>query len=139
MFDWLNQSETVQGSAVPANIIIYRFTLVTRQRGNVPQKVPPVLEMETPTNVSQLHSAMRCFSYCWKVIFRFSTLTEPLYALLKNVVKFAWTTQQEEAFETLKHRLTMAPVRALPRDDVKFILNVDASDRGLEAVFQSIG
>ena len=49
-----------------------------------------------------------------------------------NIVK--WTDDKEKAFLTLKHRLTHAPVLRTPDMSREFLVQTDASQRGLGAV-----
>ena len=54
--------------------------------------------------------------------------------LLKNGVKFEWTQTCEEAFQTLKDRLTSAPVLAQPNISKSFDVYCDASCIGIGCV-----
>ncbi|XP_033212095.1 uncharacterized protein LOC117169706 [Belonocnema kinseyi] len=64
---------------------------------------------------------------CLKII-------EPLQKLLKKEVKWEWTDKQEQAFTTVKHLLTTAPILACPNFRSPFQLETDATDTGLGAV-----
>ena len=44
----------------------------------------------------------------------------------------------EDAFNTLKHRLTSSPILAFLRFDVEFIVDCDASGEGLGAVSRTL-
>ncbi|BFF99975.1 uncharacterized protein DMAD_00084 [Drosophila madeirensis] len=54
--------------------------------------------------------------------------------LLKKDNKWAWTSEQQAAFEELKEKLTQAPVLACPDFAERFTLQTDASAYGLGAV-----
>ena len=54
--------------------------------------------------------------------------------LLKKGVKFVWDDKCEEAFQTLKARLTTAPVLATPDSTKPFDVYCDASGTGLGCV-----
>jgi len=58
----------------------------------------------------------------------------PLYQLTCNGATSSWTEACHKAFEDLKTRLTEAPVLAYPSFDRDFILETDASLKGLGAV-----
>ncbi|XP_033229701.1 stress response protein NST1-like [Belonocnema kinseyi] len=61
-------------------------------------------------------------------------IIEPLQKLLKKEVKWEWSDKEEQAFTTIKHLLTTAPILACPDFGSTFQLETDASDIGLEAV-----
>ena len=54
--------------------------------------------------------------------------------LLKKGLKFVWNDKCEEAFQTLKARLTTAPVLATPDSTKPFDVYCDASGTGLGCV-----
>ena len=49
-------------------------------------------------------------------------------------MEFIWTGECHTAFDTLKERLTLAPILALPTDEGTYLLDTDASDYGLGAI-----
>ena len=49
---------------------------------------------------------------------------------------FRWTVQCEEAFASIKRKLTNAPILAFPQLDEPFILDTD--DKGLGAVLSQV-
>ena len=64
----------------------------------------------------------------------------PLTTLLKKDVKWQWGTEQQEAFEALRVKLTQAPVLARPHQNRPYILQTDASQNALGAVLcQELG
>ena len=54
--------------------------------------------------------------------------------LQQNLPPFQWTSNQQESFDKLKLALTSAPVLAYPNYDKPFLLETDASLKGLGAV-----
>ena len=54
--------------------------------------------------------------------------------LTKKEIPFVWTEQRQAAFDTLKSKLTTAPILAYPRIGVGFILDTDASKDAIGAV-----
>ena len=44
---------------------------------------------------------------------------------------FKWTEESQKSFETLKKKVTEAPVRGLPNFEVVFAVDYDASNWGL--------
>nr|XP_027075950.1 uncharacterized protein LOC113699801 [Coffea arabica] len=69
----------------------------------------------------------------------FSTIAAPLTELIKKNENFHWGDSQEQAFRALKHKLTHAPVLALPDFSKTFEIDCDASGIGVGAVLNQGG
>ena len=69
----------------------------------------------------------------------FSSIASPLNELVKKDVKFVWEHKHQIAFETLKDRLTHAPILHLPNFANSFELECDASNVGIGAVLLQEG
>ena len=54
--------------------------------------------------------------------------------LTKKQEPFIWGDAQEISFQTLKDKLTQAPLLLLPNDDLPFVVMTDASDYATGAV-----
>ena len=52
---------------------------------------------------------------------------------------FKWDQEQENAFETLKDKLTKAPILTLPNFAQTFEIECDASNIGIEAILLQEG
>jgi hypothetical protein len=75
----------------------------------------------------------------WLVILDFSKLVKPITSLLKNDIKFNWSSKCNEAFEKLKVLLTTALVLAQPDINKPFDVYCDASGSGLGCVLMQEG
>ena len=64
----------------------------------------------------------------------FSEIAKPLHKLTQKGVRFKWTKECQNAFQTLKTKLVNAPVLAHPDFNHGFILDVDACDQSIGAV-----
>src|SRR5436190_9412409 len=61
-------------------------------------------------------------------------MAKPLTKLTKKTEKFEWTSEQQNAFDILKEKLTTAPVLKYPDFTQEFIVTTDASDYAIGAV-----
>jgi hypothetical protein len=73
-------------------------------------KVIAILEMPNPINVHTLRSFIRLCNYYKIYVQDFSTIVHPLYALLKKDVVWSWSEEAQEAFNTLKEKLSKFPI-----------------------------
>ena len=64
----------------------------------------------------------------------FSVLCGPLYSLTKEGHKYKWDAAERQAFEDLKQVMVSAPILKHPYLNYPFIIETDASDKGLGAV-----
>lgn len=102
-----------------------------------PAKYEPILNWPTPKTVKQLQSFIGLTSYYRRFVKNFSQIASPLYALTKKNAKFNWTPACQEAFDTLKQKVTSPPVIAFPDFSEPFILQTDASEKAIGAVLMN--
>ena len=77
-----------------------------------PKRVEDLLNAPQPTKVHEVCSLLGMANYSSKYRQDYATITAPLRELMKKNVKFKWTYQHQQAFETLTQALTSAPVMA---------------------------
>ena len=99
-----------------------------------PQKVEAVASWEQPTMVTEVQSFLGLAGYYHRFIEGFSKIAGPLHCLTRKGVKFEWTDKCEGSFQTLKEKLTSAPVLTLPEGNEGFEVYNDASHQGLGCV-----
>ena len=106
-----------------------------------PAKVKAIQEFPTPTDVSHLRSFLGMATYFRKFIKHFAQVTNPLTHLLRKNVPYTWTPRCQTAFETLKTKLSSAPLLTLPdwRNNASFDMVCDASLQGLGGVLMQNG
>jgi len=87
-----------------------------------------------PRNVREIQSFLGLCSFFRKFIEGFSQVAGPLYDLLKKTATFEFGKKQFDAFESLKNKLSEAPILAIynPTDPTE--LHCDASSQGFGAV-----
>jgi hypothetical protein len=73
-------------------------------------KVDAIREWPTPSTVTQIRSFLGLAGFYRRFVCDFSSIAAPLHELTKMGVLFDWCGSQEEAFNTLKDKLTHAPL-----------------------------
>ena len=104
-----------------------------------PAKIEAVKDWPQPTNVTEVRSFLGLAGYYRRFVQDFSKIARPLTNLMKKVVRYQWTEECENAFQTLKERLTSALVLALPSREDGFEIYSDASKYGLGCVLMQRG
>ncbi len=114
--------------------------LVTKDGLKVDEsKISAVRNFPVPLNATNVKQFLGLANFYRRFVPGFSTVAAPLNKLLRKEAKFVWTKFANEAFETLKNLLTLAPILAFPHFDREFQLSTDASDNGLGACLQQYG
>ena len=105
-----------------------------------PDKIKAVQEWPVCKNVHDVRSFCGFVGYYRKFIKNFSNIVTPLSNLTKTSSKetgqvpvFKWGKQEQQAFETIKHRVCQAPVLALPDPNLPYVLTTDASGYAIGA------
>ena len=95
------------------------------------KNVDAVRQATPPRTQRQLRSFLGLCNVYRRFVKNFAHVAAPLTALTKKEQSFElspFTEAQMEAFETLKQCLTTAPILRLPRADLPFSVDTDASD-----------
>lgn len=103
-----------------------------------PEKISAVCDWPTPTSVTEIRSFIGIASYYRRFIENFSNVAYPLTRLTQKDRKFEWSEDCEQAFNSLKHLLTTAPILSYPSTYDMFILDTDASAYGVGAVLSQL-
>ncbi len=110
-----------------------------------PSKIEAVAQWPRPGTVAELRTFLGFVSYYRHFVEGFARLAAPLHKIVAELTRgkigkhspelaAKWSSQFEDAFQTLKCMLTTAPVLAYADFSRPFVLEVDASYAGLGAV-----
>src|SRR6185503_15952080 len=99
-----------------------------------PSKIQDVLDWQAPTSVPEIRSFLGLAGYYRRFVPEFSKIARHMTELLKKGVRFSWSNNCEQAFQTLRKLLTSAPVLAQPDITRPFDVYCDASGTGLGCV-----
>jgi len=98
-----------------------------------PSKVKAITDLPVPT-AENLRSVIGMLNYLGRYVPNFQSIMQPLYALLKNDVEFAWGHLQQTAFDRVKELITNAPVLSFFDPHLPSVLSCDASSYGIGCV-----
>jgi hypothetical protein len=104
-----------------------------------PSKVKEVLDLKSPTSVSEVWSFLRLVRYYRRFIPNFSKFAKSITELLKKRNKYIWNDACDEAFNILKKLLTTSPVLTHLDITKPFDVYCDASSTGLGGVLMQEG
>nr|GEV28066.1 reverse transcriptase domain-containing protein [Tanacetum cinerariifolium] len=97
-------------------------------------KVDVITKLPHPTTVNGIRSFLGHVGFYQRFIKYFSKITRPMTLLLEKDTPFIFSKECVEAFQTLKRKLTEAPILIGPDWDMPFELMCDASDFAIGAV-----
>ena len=105
-----------------------------------PAKLSAVRNFPVPATKKQVRGFLGLTGYYRKFIGNYATIAAPLTDLTKKSLpdKVNWTLECNTAFEALKEVLCKSPVLMNPDFAKQFILQTDASNRGVGAVLSQL-
>ena len=103
-----------------------------------PDKTDRVNLWPIPHSAKEVQQFLGLANYYRRFIEDFASLAKPLHRLTKKGREFTWTQESDQAFNTLKQKLTSAPVLALPNWSKSFLLDTDASETGISAMLSQV-
>ncbi|GJU73929.1 reverse transcriptase domain-containing protein [Tanacetum coccineum] len=111
-----------EGIVLGHNKVSHKGLEVDKAKIDVIAKLPP------PTNVKAVRSFLGHAGFYRRFIKDFSKISKPMTKLLEKDSVFNFDEECNKAFETLKEKLTNAPIMASPNWSLQFELMCDASD-----------
>nr|GEV07999.1 reverse transcriptase domain-containing protein [Tanacetum cinerariifolium] len=98
-------------------------------------KVDVITKLPHPTTVKDVWSFLDQAGFYQRFIKEFSKISRPMTHLLKKDTLFIFSEDCIKAFQTLKQKITEAPILIAPNWDMPFELMCDASDFAIEFDF----
>jgi hypothetical protein len=99
-----------------------------------PSKIQVIKDLPIPKTQTVVRSFLGHAGYYKIFIKKKSKIASPLFVLLMKNVEFKWTNLCPEAFDTLKHQLSTAPILRGPDWTLPFHISSDASDTAIGVV-----
>ncbi|GJV54545.1 reverse transcriptase domain-containing protein [Tanacetum coccineum] len=100
-------------------------------------KIDVISKLPPPTNIKGFRSFLRHAGFYRRFIKDFSKIARPITKLYEKDTPFEFDDECQKAFESLKEKLTCAPVIVYPNWNLSFELMYDASDFAVVAVLVS--
>jgi len=100
----------------------------------MPDKIQALKDWPTPNCLTDVRAFLGLASYYRKFVRGFPTIAEPLTALTKNKVRFAWSSEAQQAFDRLKVALMDITSLSFLIPYLPCILDTYASDVAIGAV-----
>ena len=103
-----------------------------------PKKIEAMQDWPQPKTLKSLHGFLGLIGYYRKFVKNYGKITTHLTALLKKN-SFTWTPAAAQDFQTLKTTMCTTPILALPDFTKTFVLECDASGKGIGVVLMQEG
>jgi len=108
--------------------------IITRE-GILPNtdNIKAIMTCPAPKSITELRSFNGMVQYYGDYIPHLAEIATPLYKLYKKAVEFTWSPACQQAFDTIKAKLTSPPVLRRPDPTLPYILQTDWSPTAIGA------
>ena len=95
-------------------------------------------DLPEPNNSSELASFQGATNFYLKFVGNYDDVAEPLHMLLRQDISWKWTNEQMQTFQSLKRKITSAPILEHFDPNTPMIVNTDVSGIVLGAVLSQV-
>lgn len=92
------------------------------------ENVNKVSKFPIPKNVKQVQQYIGCLNYFRHMVYNYAEIAKPIINLTRKNVPFVWTSECQEAFDTLQDKILNKPILKNINSDLPFYLVTDASE-----------
>ena len=103
-----------------------------------PSKIEAVQKFPVPRSQTEVKSFLGLASYYRRFVPNFAEIARPLHKASETSTKFEWTPEAQDAFESLRLKLTSTRILAFPCLKEPFTLYTDASKFAMGAVLAQV-
>jgi hypothetical protein len=103
-----------------------------------PKQIKSMQDWPHPKTLKSLCGFLGLTGYYRKFVWNYGNISSLLTSLLKNNA-FTWTLATDHSFQALKHVMCLTPVLTLPNFTNTFVLECDASGKGIGVVLMQYG
>ena len=97
-------------------------------------KIQTILDWLEPQKVKDIQSFLGFANFYRRFIFNYSDIVVPMTRLTRKDTPWLWTSQCQQAFDSLKEAFTNAPILTHWEPDCPLIVETDASDYAIAAI-----
>jgi hypothetical protein len=98
------------------------------------EKIKIATLLPTPLKPKDVTNFLGHAGYYRRFIKDFSKIASPIFNLLTKEVEYCWTMNCQQAFETIKEKLTTSPILQVPNWSLLFHIHTDALEIYVGAV-----
>ena len=99
-----------------------------------PTKIQVILNLPVPCTQKEVHSFIGYVGYYRRFVQNVSKYANPLFLLMSKNKHLEWSNYCQLAWETLKQKVSIAPILRGPNWSFPFLISTDASDTTLGGV-----
>jgi hypothetical protein len=101
-------------------------------------KIKEIVEWPTPRSVKEVQSFLGFCNFYRRFIRHFARIARPIHDLTKKGVQFEWSPRCQAAFDSLKEKVTSAPILVAFNFSKPHMIETDASDLAMSGILNQL-